>query len=123
MTVFYRRGQGRGRRCSVEYLRRANGKQYFFAYLDDYAHTYLKLVGNGEFARVCETHAFQVLFVYDEVARTLDMYVTGGKRTYVPLQEILVRVILGAELPVDDPSGSRPQVSLLLRGCVWVWRS
>jgi len=114
MTAFYRRGQGRGRRCSVEYLRRANGKHYFFAYLDDYAHTYLKLVGDGEFARVCETHAFQVLFVYDEVARTLDMYVTGGKRTYMPLQEIFVRVILGAELPADDPQSEAYMLGMLL---------
>jgi hypothetical protein len=98
MTAFYRRGQGRGRRCSVEYLRRANGKHYFFAYLDDYAHTYLKLVGDGEFARVCETNAFQVLFVYDEVARTLDMYVTGGKRTYMPLQENPSEKRLGEEI-------------------------
>jgi len=103
IAAFYQAGQGRGRQCVIEHLIRADGSHYFFAYLDDYTDTYLKVVDSGKFARVCETHAFQVLFVLSADLKTLDIFVHGGKQVYEPLQQIFTRVILSIELPPEDP--------------------
>ncbi len=104
VAAFYQSGQGRGRQCGDRVLLvRADGGHYFFAYLDDYTNTFLKVVDSGQFARVCETHAFQVLFVLSADHTTLDMFVHGGKQAYEPLQQIFARVILGIELPPEDP--------------------
>ncbi len=98
VSHFFRERQSRGRYCQIDHYVRASGVYYFFAYLDDYADTYVALDDEGSFDRRPERRAFEVVFAYDAEHGTLEMYARGGKRVYVPLQELFSRLILGEEL-------------------------
>jgi len=102
LSAFFLMTQARGRLCRIEHYVRASGTDYFFAYLDDYADTYINFDEEGGFARTPERRAFEVVFVYDREHGTLEMYARGGKRVNEPLQEIFCRVILGEELGPED---------------------
>jgi len=102
LSAFFLAIQARGRLCKIEHYVRARGVDYFFAYLDDYADTYINFDERGEFARTPERRAFEVVFAYDRDHGTLEMYARGGKKVNGPLQEIFCRVILGEELGPED---------------------
>jgi hypothetical protein len=79
MSAFYSSRQGRGRRCVTEYLQRDDGLHYVFASLDNYRQSVVKLVDGGdEFERVCQTHVFENVFVYDQKNHTTDAYATAN---------------------------------------------
>jgi len=48
LTAFYGPVQLRGRHCTIEHYRRADGAEYFFAYLDDYPDKRLVFDGQGD---------------------------------------------------------------------------
>lgn len=102
MSGFFREKQSRGRYCQIEHYTRSCGSHYFFAYLDDYADTYVTLGTEGGFDRRPERRAFEIVFVYDPGHGTLEMYARGGKKVYVPLQELFCRIILGTEIGPED---------------------
>lgn len=102
LSAFYQTTQARGRLCRIEHYVRASGVDYFFAYLDDYADTFINFDEAGYFTRTPERRAFEIVFAYDSHHGTLDMYVRGGKRIYVPLQEIFCRVILAVEIGPEN---------------------
>ncbi len=101
-SAFFQLTQARGRLCRIEHLLRASGVDYFFAYLDDYADTYINFNESGGFARTPERRAFELVLAYDSESGILDMFVKGGKKVYVPLQEIFGRVILREEIGPED---------------------
>jgi len=80
LSVFFVASQGRGHVCKVEHCMRADGSDYFFAYLDDYADTYINFDEEGEFARTPERRAFELVFVYNREYGTLEMFARGGKK-------------------------------------------
>lgn len=98
MSGFFRELQSRGRHCQIEHYVRACGSHYYFSYLDDYADTYVTLDTGGTFDRRPERRAFEIVFVYDPEHGTLELYARGGKKVYVPLQELFCRIILGEEI-------------------------
>jgi len=102
LSAFFLATQARGRHCHIEHYVRASGLDYFFAYLDDYADIYVTLDEVGAFDRRPERRAFELVMVYDRTHGTLDMYVRGGKKVYIPLQEIFCRVILGEEIGPEN---------------------
>lgn len=115
LSAFYSAHQGRGRKCEVEYLRRDDGLHYVFASLDDYRQTVVKLADAGDdFERVCQTHVFENVFVYDEVNHTADVYAIGGKPVLHPLTAIFVREFVGTELPPEDPKTKPYTLNVLL---------
>jgi hypothetical protein len=101
-AAFFHETQARGRHCQIEHYRRANGLDYFFAYLDDYADTYITLDDCGAFDRRPERRAFELVLVYDRDVGTLESFVHGSKKVYGPIQEIFGRVILGAEIGPEN---------------------
>jgi len=101
-AAFFHETQARGRHCQIEHYRRASGADYFFAYLDDYADTYVTLDDRGAFDRRPERRAFEVVLVYDRAHGTLELYAKGGKKVYIPLQEIFCRVILEEEIGPEN---------------------
>ncbi|RMF86764.1 MAG: hypothetical protein D6741_21460, partial [Planctomycetota bacterium] len=103
VSGFFRELQARGRYCRIEHYVRDGGVHYFFAYLDDYADTYLTLGTDGTFDRRPERRAFEVVFAYDPAHGTLEVYALGGKKVYVPLQELFCRIVLGEHI---DPATS-----------------
>jgi hypothetical protein len=114
LAAFYQATQARGRHCQIANYVRACGADYFFAYLDDYADTYVTLDDEGDFDRRPERRAFELVLVYDRVYGTLEMYVRGGKKVYIPLQEIFCRVILGEEIGPEDKNSHPYELNGLL---------
>lgn len=114
LSAFFRESQARGRHCQVQHYVRANGADYFFAYLDDYADTYVTLDTDGEFDRRPERRAFELVMVYDRVHGTLDMHARGGKKVYIPLQEVFCRVILGEEIGPENRNSHPYELNGLL---------
>lgn len=102
LSAFFLATQARGRYCKIEHYVRASGVDYFFCYLDDYADTYINFDEQGDYARTPERRAFELVFAYDREHGTLDMFVRGGKKVYIPLQEIFCRVILSEEIGPED---------------------
>jgi hypothetical protein len=115
LSAFYSSKQGRGRRCVTEYWQRDDGLHYVFASLDNYRQSVVKLVDGGDdFERVCQTHVFENVFVYDEKNNTTDVYALGGKPVVQPLTMILGREIMGVELPPEDPNAEPFMLNVLL---------
>lgn len=102
LSAFFAQKEARGAHCKIEHYMRASGVDYFFAYLDDYAGTVINFSNEGDFARTPERRAFEVVFAYDSELGTLDMYAKGGKKVYVPLQEIFCSVILSEQIEEED---------------------
>lgn len=114
LAAFFQATQARGRHCQIEHYVRASGADYFFAYLDDYADTYVTLDDAGAFDRRPERRAFELMMVYDQQHGTLDMYARGGKKVYIPLQEIFCRVILDEEIGPENPNSHPYELNGLL---------
>ncbi len=102
LAAFFLATQARGRHCQIEHYTRASGAHYFFAYLDDYADTYVTLDEAGAFDRRPERRAFELVIVYDQRHGTLEVFARGGKKVYIPLQEIFCRIILGEEIGPEN---------------------
>ena len=103
MSAFFRDRQGRGHYCKVEHFPRANGLDYFFVYLSDYADTHINFDDAGEFQRTPDRRAFEVVFAQDREHGTLEVYAKGGRQIIEPLQQVYSNVILGETLEAEDP--------------------
>jgi len=114
LAAFFQATQARGRHCQIEHYVRASGADYFFAYLDEYADTYVTLDDAGAFDRRPERRALELVMVYDRQHGTLDMYARGGKKVYIPLQEIFCRVILDEEIGPENPNSHPYELNGLL---------
>lgn len=104
ISAFFRQAQGRGHRCTIDSYLRVQRYHYFFAYPDDYANTYLGHDEDGQFVRRPQRPAFEVIFLYDPVDGTLELYAQGGKEVQHSLQTIFCRELLGQELPPEAPN-------------------
>jgi len=84
------------------YLRRGR-YHYIFAYLEDYASTFVGWRADGEFERRPQRSAFEVVFIYDPVDGTLDLYAQaqGDKELKTELQQIFSRVFLHEDLGAE----------------------
>lgn len=98
ISAYYRREEGRGVRCKVELLLRDGHVHYFFAYPEDFADLFIGYDREGNFARRLQQPAFEVVFIFDEIAGTLNLWAPGRRETKVELEEIFGRVILHEEL-------------------------
>ena len=104
ISAFFRQAQGRGHCCTVDAYLRVQRYHYFFAYPDDYANTYLGHEDGGQLVRRPQRPAFEVVFLYDPVDGTLDLYAQGGKEVQIALQTIFCRELMGQELPPEAPT-------------------
>lgn len=98
VAAYYREKQGRGRNCRAETYLRAARYHYFFVYPQDYADTFIGFTDAGDFERRTQNPAFEVIYVYDAIDATLDLYVRGDKSIVHDLQELFGRVVLQEEL-------------------------
>lgn len=105
ISAYFRQNEGRGHRCTVDNYRRMDRHHYFFAYPDNYADTYLGHDEDGHFIRRAQRPAFEIVFLYDPIDGTLDIYAQGGKVVHESLQTIFCRTLLDQELPDSSPLG------------------
>lgn len=105
ISAYFRQNEGRGHRCTVDAYLRVDRYHYFFAYPDNYADTYLGHDEQGQFIRRPQRPAFEIVFLFDPVDGTLDVYAQGGKVVQESLQTIFCRTLLHQELPPESPLG------------------
>lgn len=98
VAAYFRENQGRGRNCRAEPYLRAARYHYFFVYPQDHTDTFIGFTDAGDFERRPQNPAFEVIYVYDAIDGTLDLYVRGDKTIVHDLQELFGRVILEEEL-------------------------
>ena len=106
ISAYFRQNEGRGHRCTVDAYLRVGRYHYFFAYPDNYADTYLGHDEQGKFVRRPQRPAFELVFLFDPVDATLDVYAQGGKEVQQSLQTIFCRTLLHQELPPESPNGN-----------------
>jgi hypothetical protein len=105
--AYFRREEGRGLACKVDYLDRAP-QHHFFAHPEDYSARPMVWTGSGLEARLMRP-AFEVVFVFDEQERFLDVYVKGGKL----VAEALWRVFAQSMFDLNDlPAQPKPAYAL-----------
>ena len=104
LTTFYWPAQMRGRHCHVEHYRRANGAEYFFAYLDDYPDSHIVFDDAGRFEKRADRYAFTNVFAYSPEEGALELYAQGGRKIIDPLQALFCKAVLDADVGPADPA-------------------
>lgn len=104
LADYYGPTQGRGRWCHVEHYQRANGSEYFFAYLDDYPDNRLVFDDAGVMHRQSQRGAFDNVFVFCPNDGSLELYARGGKKVHEPLQELFCRAAIGLDIGPVQPN-------------------
>jgi hypothetical protein len=102
ISVYYREKQGRGKYCKVDKYLRGDRYHYLFAYPQDYTDTFIGYSDDGRLERRLQNPAFEVIFIYDPVDGTLDLYAQGDKSIKEDLQQIFARAILHEELGEEN---------------------
>jgi len=95
ISTYFKKVDGRGKSCLVDYYPQGN-LHYYFCYPEDYSKTEL-LWENGNFRRRNANHAFEVIFVYDADAESLDSFFDGDAKTDKALKGIFAREVLDIE--------------------------
>lgn len=104
ISDYFQRAEGRGQQCTVDAYLRLKRYHYFFAYPDNYADTYMGHV-QGQFIRRPQRPTFEIVFLYDPVDATLDVYAHGGKDVQRELEILFCRTLLEQELPPESANG------------------
>lgn len=99
--------EGRGAACKIEHYDR-RPIHHFFAYPEDYSASPLVWSNTG-LKRQHMRPAFEVVFVYDEIAGCLDIYFEGGRQTVDELRRIFALTVLGID---QLPKIERPAYAL-----------
>jgi hypothetical protein len=106
ISQYYQDHQGRGEHCKVEVYLRREKIHYLFAYPADYADTVIIYTDAGSLERQLQKAAFEVIFAYNEVTGTLDLFVQGDKKIRRDMEEFFARLILKEELPAEEPDAN-----------------
>ncbi len=92
ISQYFHAKEGRGRNCKVEVYRRY-GKEYFFAYPEDYAQTAMEWIRNA-LSSQARHPAFEIIFVYCQDEGSLDIYAPRNTKSVPDLQRIFAATIL-----------------------------
>jgi hypothetical protein len=95
ISAVLQREEGRGRRCTVESVRRADGVAYFMAFPDDFVHTILHHDQAGELATRSIRPIFDIVFAYDQTAGALELNAKVSTRVKAELEDVFCQAILG----------------------------
>lgn len=104
----FRRREGRGDHCVVEQYRRGayGEKEYYFAYPQDHRQMAIEFNG-GQMTRRPHKPAFEIIFIHDDMQRTLSIWHHGQRERTGDLQAVFARSILGQEIPRESPRDDR----------------
>lgn len=114
LTGFYWPTQMRGCHCRVEHYTRANGVEYFFAYLDDYPDNHLVFDDDGQVEKRSDRYAFENVFVFTPEDGALELFARGGRKVNAALQEAFCQSVLGVDAGDTDPLKPAYQLDHLL---------
>jgi hypothetical protein len=113
ISAYYLEREGRERHCHVDKYLRGNRYHYFFVYPQDYADTFVGFNEAGRFERRTQNPAFEVIFVYDPVDGSLDLYARGDKKIKQHLQHLFGRTILHEELSDEERNPAAYELNAL----------
>ncbi len=98
---YFHHTEGRGKNCVVEPFRRGE-LDYFFCYPEDHSQRSIEWV-NDTFAPRPHNPAFEVVYVYSQKDRRLDLNFRGSNKAIEPLQGMFAQAILKMEeLPTEQ---------------------
>lgn len=100
LSRYFQEEEGRGKACKVEYQAR-RPLHWFHAFPEDFPAAPLAWSGR-DLAPHPFRPAFEVIFVYNEVEGSLDIYFEGGKKTVERLWQLFAATVLGLER-LPDP--------------------
>lgn len=99
--------EGKGRRCKVEpYRHIESGKEYFFAYPEDYGQLGVEWQKDQLLARP-QHPAFEIIFVYSGQERSLDIYAPKNTNAVEELRAIFAKAILKLDTLPDGTIDKR----------------
>lgn len=107
ISHYFSKLEGRGRNCKVEPYRKVEtGKEYFFAYPEDYGQSGVEWERNSLTTR-SRHPAFEIIFVYSEAEGSLDIYAPKNTKAVPELQKIFAKTILKLETLADGTIDKR----------------
>ncbi len=95
--------QGRGRRCTIEHVRRDDGIDYFFCFPDDHLQTVLVHDQADELVTKTLRQTFEMVFAWSRAAGTLELSARLGKRLKEQLEESFAWMILEEQIGPREP--------------------
>jgi hypothetical protein len=107
ISHYFNTTEGRGRNCKVEpYRKVGTGKEYFFAYPEDYGQSGVEWEHNNLTTR-SRHPAFEIIFVYCEAEGSLDIYAPKNTKAVPELQRIFAETILKLDTLADGTIDKR----------------
>jgi len=107
VSHYFNKTEGRGRNCKVEPYRKVEaGKEYFFAYPEDYGQSGVEWEHKNLTIR-SRHPAFEVIFVYCEAEGSLDIYAPKNTKAVPELQKMFANAILKLNTLADGTIDKR----------------
>lgn len=107
VSHYFNKTEGRGRNCKVEPYRKVEtGKEYFFAYPEDYGQSGVEWERNSLTTR-SRHPAFEIIFVYCEAEGSLDIYAPKNTKAVPELQKLFAKAILKLDTLADGTIDKR----------------
>ncbi|MET0107205.1 MAG: hypothetical protein ABW072_18985 [Sedimenticola sp.] len=101
ISHYFNKIEGRGRNCKVETYRKVEtGREYFFAYPEDYGRSCVEWERNSLITRPRHP-AFEIIFVYSEAEGSLDIYAPKNTKAVPELQKLFAKAILKLDTLAD----------------------
>lgn len=111
LVDYFRRAEGRGNHCQVDPFVRAE-KHYYFVFAEDHSRAEQDFEG-GALQRRAHRPVFEVVFLYDSAAGTLDTYAQGGVSRVRDLQSLFMSVALSHDVEVSPKDERVYELNLL----------
>jgi len=114
IRTYYWNKELRGEVCRVHHYPRANGAEFFFAYLPDWPDKRLVFDANGNLTPREESYTFANVFIYLPAEGAIEMIAKGGKKVHLQLRRAFCKTVLGVDVADDEPIRPTYQLDHLL---------
>ncbi len=111
---YYWHKELRGEVCRVHHYPRANGAEFFFAYLPDWPDNRLVFDADGNLTPREESYTFTNVFIYLPSEGAIEIIAKGGKKVHLSLRKAFCKAVLGIEVDDDEPVRATYQLDHLL---------
>ncbi|GIW81356.1 MAG: hypothetical protein KatS3mg105_3163 [Gemmatales bacterium] len=103
VRLYYWNKELRGEVCRVHHYPRANGAEFFFAYLPDWPDKRLVFDADGNLTPREESYTFSNVFIYLPTEGAIEMIAKGGKKVHLSLRKAFCKAILGIDVDDEEP--------------------
>lgn len=114
IRTYYWNKELRGEVCRVHHYPRANGADFFFAYLPDWPDKRLVFDTEGNLTPREESYTFTNVFIYMPEEGAIEMIAKGGKKVHLSLRKAFCKTVLGLDVDDDEPIRATYQLEHLL---------